>query len=184
MLDPANPAVAATKGDNFRDNVEQVHVVGIGPGDFTVEVSHKGALQGGLNQSYALIISVVPAPPTGSGLLISEDFSGGLPDGWSLETNTNPYTNWFVMSPAGDGSRFDNLTGGSGPFAMVDFSYYHEGAASLRTPMLDLSANNAAVLRFRSQHNYDTWETLNVDTSIDGGLSWSNQWIFQGFNPF
>ncbi|MBT8069770.1 MAG: S8 family serine peptidase [Gammaproteobacteria bacterium] len=184
VLDPANPAAAATKGDNFRDNVEQVNVVGIGPGLFTVEVSHKGALQGGLNQDYALIISVEAAPPTGSGLLLSEDFSGGFPAGWSLDTNTNPYTNWFVMTPAGDGSRFDNLTGGSGQFAMVDFSYYHEGAASLRTPVLDLSANNAAVLRFNSQHNYDTWETLNVDTSIDGGFSWSNQWSFQGFNPF
>lgn len=184
VLDPSNPAAAATKGDNFRDNVEQVEVVGVDPGVYTVEISHKGTLQGGLNQDYALIISVSPAPPTGSGLLLSEDFSGGFPDGWSLDTNTNPYTNWSILSPAGDGSRFDNLTGGSGQFAMADFSYYTEGAASLRTPLLDLSDNTSAVLRFRSQHNYDTWETLNVDTSIDGGTSWSNRWNYQGFNPF
>lgn len=184
VLDPAVPAAAATKGDNFRDNVEQVEVVGVGPGVFMVEVSHKGALQGGLNQDYALIISVAPAPPTGSGLLLSEDFSDGFPSGWSLDSNTIPYTNWGVVTPTGDGSRFDNLTGGSGQFAMIDFSYYTQGAASLRTPLLDLSANTAAVLSFNSQFNYDTWETLNVDTSIDGGSSWSNQWYYQGFNPF
>lgn len=183
VLDPAVPAAAATKGDNFRDNVEQVEIVGIGPGVFTVEVSHKGALQDGLNQDYALIISVAPAPPTGSGLLLSEDFSGGFPSGWSLDSNTIPYKNWAIMSPAGDGSRFDNLTGGTGQFAMIDFSYGTSGAASLRTPVLDLSANTAAVLSFNSQFNYDTWETLNVDTSINGGSTWSNQWYFQGFNP-
>jgi hypothetical protein len=184
VLDPAVPGAAATKGDNFRDNVEQVEVVGVGPGVFTVEVSHKGTLQGGLNQDYALIISITPSPPTGSGLLLSEDFSGGFPAGWSLDSNTNPYTNWAVMSPAGDGSRFDNLTGGSGQFAMIDFSFYTSGAASLRTPVLDLSLNTAAVLSFNSQFVYDTWETLNVDTSIDGGSTWSNRWYYQGFNPF
>ncbi len=184
VLDPANPAAAATRGDNFRDNVEQVDIVGIGPGVFMVEVSHKGGLQGGLNQDYALIISVSPAPPTGSGLLLSEDFSGGFPPGWSLQTNTTPTVNWAVVSPAGDGSRFDNLTGGSGPFAMADFGYSTSGAASLRTPVLDLSANTAVVLSFNSQFNYDTWETLNVDTSVDGGTTWANQWYYQGFNPF
>jgi len=184
VLDPAVPSAAATKGDNFRDNVEQVEAVGIGPGIFTVEVSHKGTLQGGLNQDYALIISVAPAPPTGSGIVLSEDFSGGFPAGWSLDSNTNPYTNWSVMTPTNDGSRFDNLTGGSGQFAMIDFSYFTSGAASLRTPVLDLSVNTAAVLSFNSQHNYDFLESLNVDTSVNGGTSWSNQWSFQGFNPF
>jgi hypothetical protein len=184
VLNPANPAAAATRGDNFRDNVEQVEVVGVGTGLLTVEVSHKGGLLDGLNQDYTLIISVTPAPPVGSGLLIDEDFSGGLPAGWSLETNTDPVVNWAIQSPVPGGSRLDNLTGGTGQFAMADFGYVTSGAASLRTPLLDLSANNAAVLRFRSQHNYDTWESLNVDTSTDGGFSWSNQWSFQGFNPF
>lgn len=184
VLDPANPSAAATRGDNFRDNVEQVKAVGVGPGIFTVEVSHKGGLLGGLGQDYALIISVASAPPIGSGLLLDENFSGGMPPGWSLETNTNPVKNWTIKTPIPGGTRDDNLTGGSGNFAMIDFGYSTENAASLRTPLLDLSANNAAVLRFNSQHNYDTWETLNVDTSTDGGFSWATRWTFQGFNPF
>jgi len=187
VLDPASPAAAATRGDNFRDNVEQVEATGLGAGIYTVEVSHKGSLLGGLGQDYALIVSVEPAPPTGSGLILDEDFAGhagSLPPGWTLESYTNPVVNWAVRSPIPDGSRDDNLTGGSGEFAIADFGYITEGAASLRTPMLDLSLNTDAVLRFRSQYSYDTWESLNVDASTDGGFSWTPQWTFQGFNPF
>jgi hypothetical protein len=184
VLNPASPAAAATTGNNFRDNVEQVEIQGAETGIYTVEVSHKGTLFNSENQDYSLIISVAPALPTGSGLLIDEDFTGGLPAGWSMETSTNPVVNWTIRTPIPGGSRLDNLTGGSGQFAMVDFGYGTEGSASLRTPLLDLSSNNAAVLRFKSQHNYDTWETLNVDASTDGGTSWFNQWFYQGFNPF
>lgn len=184
VLNPALPAAAATTGDNFRDNVEQVKTPSVGTGTYTIEISHKGTLLNGSNQDYALIISVAPPPPTGSGLVIDEDFSGGLPAGWSMETNTNPLRNWTVNTPVPGGSRLDNLTGGSGQFAMADFGYNTEGAASLRTPLLDLSSNTAAVLRFKSQHNFDTWETLNVDASTDGGTGWITQWTYQGFNPF
>jgi hypothetical protein len=184
VLNPAVPAAAATTGDNIRDNVEQVVVSGGGTGTYTVEVSHKGALLNAANQDYSLIISVEPALPTGSGLLIDEDFSGGLPPGWSLETATNPIVNWAIKTPIPGGSRLDNLTGGSGQFAMADFRYQTDGAASLRTPLLDLSSNTAATLRFKSQYNYDTWESLNVDASTNGGTNWFNVWNFQGFNPF
>ena len=184
VLNPAVPAAAASAGDNFRDNVEQVEVSAGGTGIYTIEVSHKATLFNGENQDYTLIISVNTVLPTGTGLLIDEDFSGGLPAGWSMETNTNPVVNWIIRIPDPGGSRLDNLTGSSGQFAMVDFGYATEGAASLRTPLLDLSLNDAAVLRFNSQHNYDTWETLNVDASTDGGTSWFNQWTYQGFNPF
>ena len=183
VLNPASPAAAATTGDNFRDNVEQVEASGGGTGTYTIEVSHKGILLNGENQAYSLIISVTTALPSGSGLLIDEDFAGGLPPGWSLETNTNPVVNWTIKTPVPGGSRLDNLTGGSGQFAMADFAYGTEGAASLRTPLLDLSSNNAATLSFRSQYNYDTWESLNVDASTDGGSNWFNLWNFQGYNP-
>ena len=45
VLDPANPAAAATKGDNWRDNVEQVVVTNCTLGDeLTVRITHKGTL--------------------------------------------------------------------------------------------------------------------------------------------
>ena len=45
VLDPANPADPATKGDNFRDNVEQVVVDAPVAGVYTVRISHKGSLR-------------------------------------------------------------------------------------------------------------------------------------------
>jgi len=182
VLNPAVPAAAASTGDNFRDNVEQVEVSGGGTGIYTIEVSHKAILFNGENQDYTLIISVNTALPTGSGLLIDENFTGGLPAGWSVATDMG--ISWTIKTPVPGDSRLDNLTGGSGQFAMVDNAYAYETVTSLRTPVMDLSANNAAVLRFKSAYWYDFLESLNVDSSTDGGNNWSNLWKWQGFNPF
>lgn len=58
ILNPSNPGAAATKGDNIRDNVEKVELSdSLIPGrTYTVAVTHKGALQRGL-QVYSLLIS-------------------------------------------------------------------------------------------------------------------------------
>ena len=182
VLNPASPADAATRGDNIRDNVEQVVIEGAGTGSYFFEVSHKGTLLNGENQDYSLIISVTPTPPSGSGFLIDEDFSGGLPAGWSIDTIMG--IPWTINSPVPGGSRLDNNTGGSGNFAMVDNNYVNQTVTSLRTPSFDLSSAEAVVLRFKSQYVYDTFESLNVDISTDGGTGWGNAWTFQGFNPF
>jgi len=45
VLDPANPANSATTGDNFRDNVEMVHIdAPVNGAVYTVQVTHKGTL--------------------------------------------------------------------------------------------------------------------------------------------
>ncbi len=44
VLNPASPWSAATTGDNFRDNVEQVYIAAPSNGTYTVKVSHKGTL--------------------------------------------------------------------------------------------------------------------------------------------
>jgi len=182
VLNPASPATAATTGDNFRDNVEQVVIDSVGTGSYFVEVSHKGTLLNNDSQAYSLIISVTPALPTNSGLLIDENFSGGLPTGWSVDTITG--IDWTINTPAPGDSRLDNLTGGTGNFAMVDNDYSHQTVTSLRTPTFDLSSNTAVVLRFKSSFYMDTAESINVDISTDGGTGWSNVWKHQGFNPF
>jgi hypothetical protein len=62
-LNPFNPAAAASKGNNFRDNVERVNVNNPTPGYYTIRVSHSGSLQG-LQQAYALIIDGLSTLPT------------------------------------------------------------------------------------------------------------------------
>ncbi|MCS3702712.1 VWA domain-containing protein [Salinibacter ruber] len=60
ILDPSNPGNPAQTGDNSRDNVEQVLVQNPVQGNYTVSVSHKSGLLGGLAdgpQSFSLIMS-------------------------------------------------------------------------------------------------------------------------------
>ncbi len=58
ILDPANPATAATKGDNFRDNVEQVYIENpIGGKTYTFTIGHKNGLKDGAPQPYSIIIT-------------------------------------------------------------------------------------------------------------------------------
>jgi hypothetical protein len=57
VLNPANPSAAATKGDNITDNVEQVVVSDVIPGEtYTIEITHKGSLARG-TQAYSLLVS-------------------------------------------------------------------------------------------------------------------------------
>ena len=57
ILDPNNPTNAAGRGDNIRDNVEQVLIANPVPGrTYTVTVTHKGTLSGN-KQDYALLMS-------------------------------------------------------------------------------------------------------------------------------
>ncbi|MGY6561157.1 MAG: S8 family serine peptidase [Luteibaculaceae bacterium] len=95
ILDPANPSAAATTGDNFRDNVEQILVANIPAGDYVVEITHKGNLAGG-SQEFGLIYSGVSnnLPPVArvrtdnTSACVDEvftltDFSQNLPDSWT-----------------------------------------------------------------------------------------------------
>ncbi|GAA4091867.1 hypothetical protein GCM10022392_12300 [Mucilaginibacter panaciglaebae] len=57
VLDVLNPATPATKGDNIRDNIEQVYIGAATPGKtYTITITHKGALRSG-SQAYSLIVT-------------------------------------------------------------------------------------------------------------------------------
>ncbi|QCR24230.1 S8 family serine peptidase [Pontibacter sp. SGAir0037] len=57
ILDPANPAQAASRGDNKLDNVEQVLIADAVPGEkYTVTISHKGTISKG-PQAYSILAS-------------------------------------------------------------------------------------------------------------------------------
>ncbi len=56
ILNPSNPSAAATTGNNSRDNVEQVLIAAPPAGTYTLQVSHKGTLQGG-SQPFSLWVS-------------------------------------------------------------------------------------------------------------------------------
>ncbi len=83
---------AATKGDNFRDNVERIDVDQLPAGTYTVTVTHKGDLENGM-QDFSMVMSTgearivtsVEEAPNLDGVLLYPNPSGGdlrleLPD--------------------------------------------------------------------------------------------------------
>ncbi|UCG34472.1 MAG: S8 family serine peptidase [Phycisphaerales bacterium] len=59
ILNPTYPSGAAQRGVNHRDNVEQVFVQLLMPGDYIIEVSHSGLLTDG-SQDFSLILTAGP----------------------------------------------------------------------------------------------------------------------------
>jgi hypothetical protein len=175
VLNPASPSDPATRGDNDRDNVEQVFIENAAPGVYSVQVSHDGVLLDGLPQAYSLIISEGVSFGGDSSFVIDEEFTNGMPPGWSLQSTTS--LNWIVQVPDGQSTATTNNTGGSGNFAMLNAAFRGiPVVASLVTPLVDLSDASGVVLRFNNYFTYDLLETLNVDVSIDGGGSWTEVW--------
>lgn len=56
ILNPAQPSFAATKGDNFRDNVEKIEVESLDPRKYFLTINHKGDLDDGAPQAFSLIL--------------------------------------------------------------------------------------------------------------------------------
>ena len=111
---------------------------------------------------------------------LSERFDAGvLPPGWSI-VNNGGGVGWTIHDGADPCGLFDgNLTGGAGPFALVNS--HCEGEVSedteLVTPSVDLSALASVQIRFDQDFNggFPAFgEIADVDISIDGGVSWTN----------
>jgi hypothetical protein len=65
VLDPTQPASAASRGDNFRDNVEQVDIPTPAAGEYVVTVSHKGSVAQGQDYSVVSLDPIAALDSTG-----------------------------------------------------------------------------------------------------------------------
>ena len=90
ILDPSNPAIGATKGNNFRDNVEKIEFNVPAERKYTLKVSHKNSIVDG-TQDFALIITQTSVA---DGLVsyhyIGEDGIWDNPNNWSLVSGGLP----------------------------------------------------------------------------------------------
>ncbi|GAA2366013.1 hypothetical protein Cme02nite_30710 [Catellatospora methionotrophica] len=103
-----------------------------------------------------------------------ETFDGTtVPSGWSVVDNAGKGQVWKFTD---DGNR-GNLTGGSGGFAIIDSDDYGLGGAqdsSLISPVVNLTAVTAPVIRFNQDFNQLGSDRADVDLSIDNGATWTN----------
>ncbi|MEW2384676.1 S8 family serine peptidase [Micromonospora sp. NPDC047707] len=103
-----------------------------------------------------------------------ETFDGTtVPAGWSVVDHAGTGQVWKFTD---DGNR-GNLTGGTGNFAIIDSDDYGTGGrqdTSLVSPVVDLTAVTAPVIRFNQDFNHLGPDRADVDLSIDGGTTWTN----------
>ncbi|WP_242002104.1 S8 family serine peptidase [Kribbella steppae] len=99
--------------------------------------------------------------------------SGNKPGNWTVVDNKGNGQVWQFNDPGNRG----NLAGGTGKFAIIDSDKYGGGGSqdtSLVSPVVDLTAVTAPVIRFNQDLNYLSGEKADVDLSIDGGTTWTN----------
>ncbi|MBO0929934.1 S8 family serine peptidase [Fibrella aquatilis] len=107
ILDPEQPAQPATRGDNIRDNVEQVYIANPVPGrTYTLTISHKGTLSG-TKQDYALLLSGIggtaycaSAPTSSADTKISQVQFAGVTQAGAAGCTT--YSDFMTTAPTTD----------------------------------------------------------------------------------
>jgi len=121
VLDPTNPAAAATTGDNIRDNMEQILITNPQPGqNYTLIITHKGILKNN-RQDYSLIMSglqgniyPVPMPITNNGARIDHVTIGSIDNSSSDCNSYSDFTTLLTTAEVGQLLPFSITLGSCG----------------------------------------------------------------------
>lgn len=157
ILDPSNPANAATTGDNTRDNVEQVYIASPAAGEYMAVVSHKGTLSS--NQWFSLACSV-PMDETGHDAT-PPTVAVTAPNGGETWTADLDYDITWVATDA-HGVEYVDIyysTNGGDTFSLVSSGETND---SLYTWTIPNTPTDSAVVKVVA---FDPWTNQNEDIS-------------------
>jgi len=151
---------------------------GYTPAVATLPLLRTAGPSGGPVQDFDLLADLQSCSAPGYFGPVSNDFSAGvLPLGWSLKFTGTP---WQILSgPDPCGGYDGNLTGGTGPFAVVSFCDHGISDTHLLTPTIDLAHAASAKIEWNNDYA-DLSSVADVDVSTDGGLHWTNVWERSG----
>ncbi len=197
ILDPSNPSAAATTGDNFRDNVEQIYIQSPQKNLYTLKVKHKNTLNGG-NQVFSLLISgaqnlVLAYPNGGENWHIgstqkirwhSSDFSGNV----KIELSRNAgatYETLFENTP-NDGEQNWIVTGPTTTTARIRITSLDlSNTNDFNSNFITISQASLSLLSPNGGEIFDsdsimtlTWNSSNlpgkikIELSRDGGITY------------
>ena len=113
ILNPANPAAAATKADNFRDNVEQVYIAAPAAGAYTITITHKGTLFANAAQNFSLIIGGIVGKPAAAFSVNNKSVCTGQAVTYTDNSGGNPSSRvWYFPggTPATSSAATVNVT--------------------------------------------------------------------------
>lgn len=85
ILAPADPGDPATRGDNTRDNVEQIVIASPEPGIYLLTISHKGELEGASQTVSLLVSGMVSSDCNGNGVPDSQDIADGTSEDCNID---------------------------------------------------------------------------------------------------
>lgn len=85
ILNPASPGAAASKGDNFRDNIEVIEFTATSE-DYTLTISHKNSLTNGHQDVFLILTYEDINNTTTSQYWIGDDGDFSMAANWSSET--------------------------------------------------------------------------------------------------
>lgn len=89
ILNPIAPVSTATKGDNFRDNVERINIPEPPAGRYILKVTYKDSLANG-SQEFSLILQTRDIPVRRSFYWIGGEGDWTDPSNWSLSSGGEP----------------------------------------------------------------------------------------------
>jgi PKD repeat protein len=180
ILNPATPNAAATNGDNFRDNVEQIFIAAPSAGAYTIKVTSKRGFPNNFSQSFSLIIGGISPKPAanfsasaqmscvGSQITFTNNssssntaiwyFPGGSP---STSTSANPVVTY---SAAGNYPVALKVTGVSGEDSLYKLDYIKIGGLTL--PVIETFESNSQTANL--------WRVGNIYNDTFSFRKWTN----------
>lgn len=95
ILNPAQPAEAATTGDNFRDNIEQIHVPSVSRGFYDLVITHKNRLENN-RQAFSLITEGIGSVYIAEDTTYLEEINGYIQVTDAPEYPVSQSFTWFL----------------------------------------------------------------------------------------
>ncbi|MCE7993583.1 MAG: S8 family serine peptidase [Roseivirga sp.] len=154
ILNPAVPGGAATTGDNFRDNAEQVVVSSADGSPLTLTINHKGALEGG-SQHFSLVLTYTPDNATDRYYWVGTD--GG---------NWNDGANWSLSS---GGQVANAVPDASSDVVFDENSFNSDNAIDVSIPA-NVEINSLTWLASEAA----TFDLQNFEVAVTGDLIFAN----------
>lgn len=154
ILNPAVPGGGATKGDNFRDNAEQVVINSADGSPLTLKINHKGNLEGG-SQHFSLVLTYTPDNATDLYYWVGAE--GG---------DWNNGANWALSS---GGQAANSVPDASSDVVFDENSFNSDNAIDVSIPA-NVEINSLTWLASEAA----TFDLQNFEVAVTGDLVFSN----------
>ncbi len=180
VLNPAFPAQKAERGDNFRDNIEQIHIANPVPGrTYTLTVSNKNLLKSS-RQPYALLASGLATPDCGQAAILTPGTDTTLCIGSTI----------ILAANAGSGFTYEWLRNGTsiqkGSARTLDVVQSGSYAVRVSTAGCSKTSNRVVVRNsnvfasLSQQGDIQVCDSKGLELSANTGAGFAYQWLRDG----